>query len=256
MEEVNNLSDVSLVENDLFYLLENKKQKKLAKNIANLIKSSEIPLNEIYDMIGDLLKKDFEYFMETVYPILLTQLRRIPMSQMMEMDEHILKKFCFLEEEDIIATFYGSISEKKVNSTGRIYLTNYRLILSGVQVVRSAQSRTYGPGRPGLIGMAFRSGITRHRKAVRRAITKALRADIGSLNLVEWGYYFPIHEAYNIRKTKKGISYSITVETEKKPLVMSITVIPIRLKIQPKEEFLKQKVHLQSQIQELLLKFQ
>jgi len=250
---VNNL----LVENDLSYLMDNKKHKKLAKNIANLIKKSEIPLNEIYDIIGDLLKKDFEYFMEAVYPMLLAQLRMIPMSQMNEMDEHILKKFCFLEGEDIIATFFGSISEKKVNSTGRIYLTNYRLILSGVQVVRSAQSKMgYGPGRPGLIGMAFRSGITRHRKAVRRAITKALRADIGSLNLVEWGYYFPIHEAYNIKKTKKGISYSITVETEKKPLVMSITITPIRLKIQRKEEFLQLKEHLQSQINELLLKFQ
>ncbi|HDZ17469.1 hypothetical protein LCGC14_1533910 [marine sediment metagenome] len=250
------MSDVSLVENDLFYLLEIKKHKKLAKNIGNMIIRSEIPLNEIYDMIGELLKKNSEYFMDSVYPLVRTQIRKIPSSQMREMDEHILKKFCFLEGEVINVTFLGSISEKKVNSFGRIYLTNYRLIVCGTQVVRSAQSKGFGPGRPGLIGMAFRSGITRRRKAVRKAITKTLRRDIDSLNLAEWGYYFPMHEAYKIKTGKKNISYSITIETDKKPIVMSITITPSRLKKQTKEEFLNYKNSILSQIYELLFKFQ
>lgn len=235
--------------------MENKKAKKLAKTLGKMITLPDIPLNEIYDMIGELLIKDSEYFMENVYPLLLKSLKRIDSSQMTEMDIYILRNFCFLEEEEIVATFFGSILESKVTSTGRIYLTNYRLILSGTQEVRSAQSKMVGPGRPGLIGMAFRAGITRHRKAVRRAITKALRKDIESLNLVEWGYYFPIHEAYDIQIVKNGISYSVTIETEKKPMKMSMSIVPLRIKSKSTEEFLLEKDQLQSQIQDLLLKY-
>jgi hypothetical protein len=236
--------------------MEKRKAKKLAKTLANMIKTSDIPLNEIYDMIGELLNLDSEYFMEFVYPNLISLLKRIDISQMIEMDMHILKNFCLLEGEDIVVAFNGMISESKVTSRGRIYLTNYRLILSGTQEVRSAQSKMVGPGRPGLIGMAFRSGITRHRKAVRRAITKALRKDITSLNLVEWGYYFPIHEAQNITKGKIGISYSVTVETEKKPITMSINVVPMKLKTQSQEDYEVQSNQQLSQMNELLLKYQ
>lgn len=252
------MSDVTLVENDLFYMLDKKKKpRKLARKLMLMIKNHELPFNETYDIIISLLKRDNEYFIDKVYPFLQISLGGRT-SQMTEMDEYIFKKFCFLEGEDIVDKFFGSISEKKVNSTGRIYLTNYRIILSGIQVVRSAQHKGYGPGRPGWVGMAFRSGITRRRQAVRRAITKTLRVDINSLDLVEWGYYFPVHEAFKIKlnKKNKSISYSITVETEKKPVVLSLKVTPIRLKPQTKEEFLKQKEHIISRIHELLLKFQ
>jgi len=101
-----------------------------------------------------------------------------------------------------------------------------------------------------------RSGITSHRKAVRKAITLALKKDISVWNVAEWGYYFPIYNALNIKKTKNNISYSIIVKTEKKPIKLRITISPKRHKSVVKESFQKNKEFILSEIEKKLREYQ
>lgn len=253
------MSDINQIRNDLLSNIDAKKGMKVVKGLRDLLKNSDIPFKDAYDLVGEVIQKDSDYFMDKIYQSVQIQLRKFSLSKLIEMDEYILKNFCFLEDEDIIATFYGTIFDKKTSTVGRIFLTNYRIILSGKQEVRSAQ-KSMRVGRPSLIGMAvgaaIRSGFTAHRKAIRRAITLALRKDITAWNLAEWGYYFPLHNAMGINRTKKNISYSITIETEKKPITFKITIVPLRVKTQNKQEFAEQKDYILSQIEQLLKKYQ
>jgi len=233
---------------NLLFLLEKRKSRKLANRIGSLFKTSGMELEQIGDLIGEVMKRDSDFFMDHVFQPLLRQIRKTP--YISDLDLYILKKFCLLQGEEILLNFYGSVFEKKVISTGRIYLTNYRLIVSGTQEVQSAQKRT---GRPSLVGSLVRSGVTRHRKNVRKAITKALRQGISEFGLPEWGYVFPITGAYNIMRGKGNASYSLTIETENKPMKMNVKVIPKRLKkLQTKPEFQSENKQIFDQLIDLL----
>lgn len=101
-----------------------------------------------------------------------------------------------------------------------------------------------------------RSGITSHRKAVRKAITLILKRDMAVWNVAEWGHYFPIYNALNIKKTKHNISYSIIVKTEKKTIKLGITINPKRHKSIVKESWLENKEFMLSEIEKKLKEYQ
>ena len=119
---------MSLMSNDvlgnLLFLIENKKSRKLIKQIGFLIKNSGMPFEQICDIIGELIKRDSDYFMDHIFQPVLRRIRKSPYQFLVDMDLYILKKFCFLQGEEILLVFYGSVLEKKVSTTGRLYLTN------------------------------------------------------------------------------------------------------------------------------------
>lgn len=224
-------------------------------------------LEQKLDILGELTVTDSEYFMEQLYPfrsrdardlnlgsLTLFQFFNSPYHVLIEMEEYILKNYCFLEGEDIKTVIYGTIGDKKTVTLGRIYLTNYRIIVSGSQTVQSAQSRT--AVRPSISSVLVRSGITRYRKAIRKAITEAFRKDLTEWNIGEWGHYFPVYNAINIRRGKSSVSYAIDVETEKKRIKLKINIFPRKLKGQSKKEFQEQKMEALNQIEDLLRHYQ
>jgi hypothetical protein len=104
--------------------------------------------------------------------------------------------------------------------------------------------------------MVIRSGITRHRKAVQRAIVRAFHKDLKDWDLPEWGYYYPIYHARKIKGSNKAVSYTVDVETEKKAVSISITITPLRLKTQSKDEFAQYRDHIINTIGQKLTDYQ
>ena len=249
------MSNITDVKSQILSAFDNRLHKKFRKPLALFLRDPLVPREEKLDFLGALSLKDSEYFMETIYPGIIYQFGKLTILELIEMDEHMLKKYCFMEGEDIKTVFIGSILDKKTTTSGRIFLTNYRIIVCGTQMTRSAQKKVQ-VGGPSLTGMLVRSGITRHRKAIRKAITKAFHKELAERNLGEWGYYFPIYNARDIFREKKLIRYAIGVETEKKKITLRIRVIPSRVKKQPKEEFQEQKEDALNQVEELLKQYQ
>ena len=250
-----NLSDITNIKKEVLTNFDTHQPKKLRKTLALFMRDSLVSDEEKLDMLGELTIKDSEYFMETVYPSFPSLYGKTTIPELIETDEYMLKKYCFPEGEDIKTTFVGNVMDKKTTTSGRIYLTNYRIIVCGFQMTRSAQKKVQ-VGGPSLTGMLVRSGITRHRKAIRKAITKAFHKDLTGMNLGEWGYYFPIHNAFNSIRSKKKVSYAIKVETEKKTMTLRIHVTPTRVKKQPKDEFQEQKEYALNQVEDLLKQYQ
>ena len=232
---------------------DNRETKQLRKPFNSFISDYYISYEQKLDLLGELTIKDSEYFIETIYPGIDNRLKSTTITGLIKRDEHMLKKYCFLEGEDIKTTFIGTIMDKKTTTSGRIHLTNYRILACGVQITRSAQKQV---GRSSIVGALVRSGITHHRKAIRKAINKAFRNDLDEWNLGEWGYYFPIYNARNIKRGNKSVSYAIDVETEKKPITLKITITPTRVKKQPKDQFQEQKEEVLNQVEDLLKQYQ
>lgn len=235
---------------DIKFYFDAKKGLKTTKRLKRCLVNGELPLDETLDLIGELMQMDNIYFMEKIYPALRLACKNFTNQQWLDIDKHMLEKYCMIQGEKILNIGYASIVEKKVVTSGRIFVTNYRIIVCGSQVVRSAQATV--KTKPHLIGSLVRSKITHKRKALRKAITKALSSEISDFDIVEWGYYFPISYAQNIKRTQKMISYFVNIETEKKTQKMTIKITPSRLKKQPKPEFFEQSQKLLDQIEQLL----
>lgn len=243
------MSDINETINLINTYFDEQKAIKFGRNFSKYWKEPNISMEEKLDFIAELSKRNPEFFMDKVYAGIQFQFRKEPLEEILKLDNYMLKKHCLLDGEEIKSVFYGSIQDKKTVTTGRIHLTNFRIMACGTQVVQSAQ-KSYG--HSSLIGAAIRGGITHHRKAIRKAITRAFRQDLAEWNLGEWGYYFPIHKAKKIKPGKKSISYYIDIETEKKAMSLGITIKPLRIKKQPKEEFIQQSEYVLRQILESL----
>lgn len=249
------MSDINGLKNTIMTLFDTHQTKKLRKPLASFLRDPLNSYEQKLELLGELTLKDSEYFMEAIYPGTHYQFGSTTTRGAIKRDEHMLKKYCFLEGEEIKTVFIGSIMDKKTATSGRIFLTNFRILVCGNQTTRSAQKKVQ-VGKPSLTGMLIRSGITHHRKAIRKAITKAFRKDLKEWNLGEWGYYFPIYNAKNMKRGKNAVSYNIDVETEKKTITLKIQVTPSRLKRQTKEEFQEHKDTVLNQVEDLLKQYQ
>ncbi|MFX1391799.1 MAG: hypothetical protein ACFE9Z_17175 [Promethearchaeota archaeon] len=100
--------------------------------------SNKLPKEDKYDIIEELTKKAPEFFMKKIYPYLLNNPKRFIIDfevlDTFDMDRYIINNYCLFEGEEILTYFVGINhfkTTKSVEFIGRIYLTNYRLILSG-----------------------------------------------------------------------------------------------------------------------------
>ena len=259
------MSDLTELKKDLISSFGNHDLMNWSSTLGMIWNDPSFSLEQKLDILGELTVKDSEYFMEQLYPFRSRHVRDInlgsltlfqffnsPYHVLIEMEEYILKNYCFLEGEEIKTVIYGTLKDKKTVTLGRIYLTNYRIIISGKQTVQSSQ----GQFRQGIVETLIRSGITSNRKAIRKAITNTFRKDLLEWNIGEWGYYFPVYNAKNLKRGKNSISYSIDVETEKKLINLKIKIIHRKLDQQTKKEFKEQKEHALNEINDLLEHYQ
>ncbi len=249
------MNEMSDVKTDIKYYFEAKKGSKTTKRIVRCLKKGELPLEETLALLAELMRMDNVYFMEKVYPILVNQMKYSRILQSLDVDIYMLENFCMIQGEKFLAKGNARILESKTTTTGKIFVTNYRIILCGEQVVRSAQKKT-PVRRSGIIASLVRSKITHNRQALRKSITKALSSEISNFDIIEWGYYFPISYAQNINRTPKRISYFVNIETEKKVQKMKMKITPFKRKKQEKADFNEQRTKLLDQIEQLLYQHQ
>ncbi len=209
----------------------NKAGKLLGETLKFLDQSTYDPFCQI---LRSVLEVDTEGFMEKGYPWLIAKGRKLSPEKWMEMEMVFLNKYSLLPGEQIAAVFHGGMTDKWAIYGGRVYLTNFRLILNGVKMLRGGYAR-------GLAAVIILSVVQSIRQSVTRAIQKTLAAQ-GGANVVTLGYIFPTYGCYNIKRGNKDISYKIDVTYEKKnekvkTETMEVSISPSRLKTQDKKQF-------------------
>ncbi|MFX1500263.1 MAG: hypothetical protein ACFFDH_04780 [Promethearchaeota archaeon] len=83
-----------------------------------------------------------------------------------------------------------------------------------------------------------------------------MSSKISDFDIVEWGYYFPISNAQNIKRNFGMISYFVDIETEKKTYKMTIKISPLRFRGEDKTEAREKAQKLLDQIEQVLLQNQ
>lgn len=134
----------------------------LEKYLHQVSNSDETSRYKIYDLIGIIIKEDFEFFRCKIYSKFYEKAQYLLIPQLfLEMEEYLLEKYFFLDGEEVIASSRGKVIIDGPNREirGRIYVTNQRIIAFGQHRWAPPESfRRVSKGHGG-IEFPFKAGI-------------------------------------------------------------------------------------------------
>lgn len=102
-------------------------------------KAIKIDTKIFYDFLGEillekpiLLKKP-----KTLKKYLrLVKKAKIPHNRLLELETYFIEKYCIFDSEKVLLSFHGSIRYKKLVFLGRVFITNYRILVIPRKTVR------------------------------------------------------------------------------------------------------------------------
>lgn len=206
----------------------------LLSNTFKSIEKADIP--KFGDLLAEIARKFPEMFIEKIYLGFQYQLRSYKKKDILyELEKYFIENFCLKKGEILVDSFYGSLRETyNYISKGRIFLTNIKIIACGYPILTSATS-SIGPKTFSQIGKDMKHMSTG--ASIRRSMNKSIRG----MNILPYGYHYPIFSAYKIKKGKSAISYRTN---------MKVYITPGKMKDRArKEEILSniEKVLIQNQ---------
>lgn len=200
------------IKNKIFELMDQGKYRKSAKILEDAFhRIDHTNLSEFGDLIVELVRKDPESFTEKIYVWFEFLFRKSPQEKLYELDKYIIENYGLIKGENVLDSFYGSLADNYRQISGRVFLTNLRIIASGHTIPKSKTS-----GSKSLIGTAslIRKGLIH--VAIGKAIRKTLNKDIDELELLPYAYYYPIYNAYKVKRGKSGVTYHLNIDYERK----------------------------------------
>ena len=220
INETNN--DIEGILNEFKQLVKNKDRIKILRKLRAIREDptyQNLTETDFYNIIGGILKEDQEYFMKKLYRDIqynLTHYNRYKLEKPLEeLERYILENYSFYEGETMLFESPGKVicraGLKQVPTKGRLYITNYRTIVQGVQ-------KTSNP-------LTFGIGLLPH------ALTKAAKKSLGKLHETLssearplYGFAFPLN---NIIEFKKGaFTLKLTAQLEDRRFNYSIEPNP------------------------------
>lgn len=174
-------------------------------NTFKSIKKADIP--RFGDLLAEIARKFPEIFREIIYIAFQYYLRNYKEKDILfELEKYFLEKFCLMSGEIIIDSFYGSLRETYTHiNKGRIFVTNARVIACGYGRVTGA-TVAYGPRT----GKAIKKDFLHAVKGTE--LRKSMSRNLESMNIIPYGFSYPIHSAHKIKRGKSAITYWINVK--------------------------------------------
>ncbi|MFX1391089.1 MAG: hypothetical protein ACFE9Z_13575 [Promethearchaeota archaeon] len=241
-------------------LLAKNKAKKLSKNLAIILTENKENIGDFYNLLVELIKHNSANFFRNCYFRIKNEASKIiSATALHEMDKYFLDNYAFSEVEKLLTSFRGVFKLPKAKLTGFLYLTKFRILGDGFLEEKGKSAPGMGP--KSLVGVA----VEMRREAQRNAIKKALIAALGDKftedALAIFPYNYPVMDAYNIKKSNKSISYTVTIryQTKKgkeKEEVLTFEVIPKKEKSETADSYNSRKEQILNAIEEVLLKAQ
>ena len=209
--------------------------------------TNQISLLEAYDIMGRISQHDPDLFMEKIflklYPRLdkyvTTKFGKNAIEKRYEMDEHILKNYCFFEDENLITSFKGYTKINKLSIIGYIYVTTHRIINVGVALKQQTISYKF-------LEAAIKSARAySYRRTILEKIGDTQDQKSSDLNLGQWGYIIPVIGSRNILIKKDKIAYNhkmkeiimTGIKAGERSKVYKIAITVSKVKGQTKQEF-------------------
>ena len=182
---------------------------KIVKEVFRKVGDSD----EFAEFVGQIFLIDPDFFFDKFAPIYYKNILKLLTSkQLFEMEEYILEKFSLYQNENILVSFSGEIAKGDGKMKGRIYLTNYRIIVQGINksMVRMTSVTK------SIVDKVLLYPIT---KTKHKRFIKKLRVIMDQITITElpcFGYQYPTFGLQKIRVNNYGnkIVYTVRLETE------------------------------------------
>ncbi|MFX1554884.1 MAG: hypothetical protein ACFFBV_13220 [Promethearchaeota archaeon] len=164
-------------------------------------------INKFYDFVGESFAMNPDFFMTRFSKIYNKNIESLlNMQELIEMEESILRKYSLYQGEEIKASCKGEIGIGSGKMVGRMFLTNYRILLQG---------RSKSKGVPGLtIGILDVPLL----KAMQKRIVKKMQermSDLTSEELPCFGNQYPMFGVYKMKLKGKSVHYKAKVGNKK-----------------------------------------
>lgn len=163
-------------------------------------------LNKFADFVGEIFLLDPNFFLDKFAKTYNKNIARLlNFQQLFEMEEYILKKYSLYESEKILASFKGEIVRGNGKLVGRIYVTNFRIIVLGVNKSKGISMVTVSIAQKAIV------------KRMQKKLVKKLRSIMSQMTSVElpcFGYQYPMFGLVKIKHTGRRVNYLVRIEEE------------------------------------------
>lgn len=172
------------------------------------------------EVMRDAIMVDPAAFSEKAYILFDKMMRAKDPRKLSEFEMFFVQNFCKLPGEEFKTIFDGWVETGKSSIKGNIFVSNYRIIATGVQEAKAA--RVSGGGMFAFLSM-IQLGSYMYNKSIMDQISSSIAGGSGSM--VNYGVMYPIKGGYNIEQEAKGfraqqndrVNYTVDVPyTDKK----------------------------------------
>jgi hypothetical protein len=161
-----------------------------------------------YHAFGEAMKEaimvDPQLFSEKAYILFDKMLRARNPAKLSEYEKFFVQNFCKLPGEEFAVIADGWVETGKSQIKGNIFMSNYRIIATGVQEAKAA--RVSGGGMFAFLSM-IQLGSYMYNKSIMEQISQSIAG--GSGTMVNYGVMYPIKGCYNIEQEAKGFRAKI-----------------------------------------------
>ena len=151
------------------------------------------------EVMKDAIMVDPAAFSEKAYILFDKMMRAKDPSKLSEYEKYFVQNFCKLPGEEFAIIADGWVETGKSSIKGNIFVSNYRIIATGVQEAKAA--RVSGGGMFAFLSM-IQLGSYMYNKSIMDQISSSIAG--GSGTMVNYGVMYPIKGGYNIEQEAKG----------------------------------------------------
>ncbi len=151
------------------------------------------------EIMRDAILVDPAMFSEKAYILFDKIMRARDPSKLSEYENFFVENFCKLPGEEFAVIADGWVETGKSVIKGNVFVSNYRVIATGVQEAKKA--RVSGGGVFAFLSL-IQLGSYMYNKSIMEQITKSISAE--SVQMVNYGVLYPIKGGYEIEQEAKG----------------------------------------------------
>ncbi|MFX1271377.1 MAG: hypothetical protein ACFFAX_06790 [Promethearchaeota archaeon] len=151
------------------------------------------------EIMKDAILIDPAMFSEKAYILFDKMMRARKADKLAEFERFFVQNFCKLPGEEFAVVCDGWVETGKSVIKGQVFVSNYRVIATGVQEAKKA--RVSGGGVFAFLSL-IQLGSYMYNKSIMEQITKSISAE--SVQMVNYGVLYPIKGGYEIEQEAKG----------------------------------------------------
>ncbi|MHA1905703.1 MAG: hypothetical protein ACW98Y_00240 [Candidatus Thorarchaeota archaeon] len=150
------------------------------------------------EIMKDAIMVDPAMFSEKAYILFDKMMRAKDKNKLSEYERFFVQNFCKLPGEEFAVVADGWVETGKSQIAGQIFVSNLRVIATGVQEAKKA--RVSGGGMFAFLSL-IQLGSYLYNKSIMDQVTKGIAEGV---EMVNYGVMYPIKGGYNIEQEAKG----------------------------------------------------